>query len=284
MHILYTYKKYENAHGYHKIDEEEFCEAFDEKTNQLQAGAYTTFRTYKGSNVFQLSLHLERLAKTLRIAIININVFLQDIRNSLKSLYLKDASRNYRIRVIIPFSSNYEKLYIMQGELAEPSMDQYNQGVKVLTTFFERNEPERKLTGFIAETSDIRKLVRNDVAEILLVNNEGNITEGLSSNAFFVKKQSVITSEKDILAGITRKIVLVTCEELKIPVWYRALMTDEIASCDEAFITSTSRAVLPVTKIDTTQIGSGLPGEITRALIGAFTNKIEEGLEDIYSS
>lgn len=263
---------------------QEFPEPFDEKTNQLQTGAYTTFRTYHGSCVFHLKLHLARLMDTLRIANNSRELFTQDIRDCIKILSLKDLRQNYKIRVIIPFTENYEKLYIMQGDIATPTAQQYANGVKVLTAFYERKEPERKLSGFIAETSDIRKLVGNDVAEVLLVNKEGEITEGLSSNAFFVQNQFVITAEKDVLEGITRKIVLEACKELQIPVKYQAYKKDKLAACDEAFLTSTSRAVLPLTMIDTSQIGGGMPGDITRALMGAFTNKIDEGLEDIYTS
>jgi branched-chain amino acid aminotransferase len=124
-------------------------------------------------------------------------------------------------------------------------------------------------------------LLSDEVNEVLLVNPQGEILEGLSSNFFGVSRGVLFTADQEILPGITRAIVLAAAKTLSVEVCQKPVQLTGIAQLEEAFLTSASRAVLPVRQIDQTVIGSGEAGPVTRRLGEAFQVRIEGDLEEI---
>ena len=111
--------------------------------------------------------------------------------------------------------------------------------------------------------------------EAILCNADGTIAEGASSNVFIVKGGEVRTPglEVGILAGITRAQVLSLCRAHAIPHREARVSPDELRAADEAFITSVTRFVLPVTRVDDAVIGDVRPGPTTRRL-GALLDEL----------
>lgn len=97
---------------------------------------------------------------------------------------------------------------------------------------------------------------------------DGEITEGTSSNAYIVKDQRVITRplSNRILAGITRQSLFKLAREEGVHIEERAFTAKEAYDADEAFLTSASNFVLPIVEIDGKSIGGGQPGPIVRRL------------------
>jgi D-alanine transaminase len=109
--------------------------------------------------------------------------------------------------------------------------------------------------------------------EAWLVDEKGMITEGaVSNNAIVNAKGEIITHplDHDILGGITRDVVLRLARKEGIKVMERAFSLKEAKEAKEAFLTSTTSNVLPVTKIDDTWVGNGHPGEVTRKLLDLY--------------
>ena len=98
---------------------------------------------------------------------------------------------------------------------------------------------------------------------------DGEILEGLSSNFFALFDGSLRTEEERVLLGVTRSLVLEVAETL-VPVERRALRASELARASEAFLTSVSREVLPVVRVDGAPIGDGRVGPTTRRIIESF--------------
>ncbi len=73
-----------------------------------------------------------------------------------------------------------------------------------------------------------------------------------------------------LLAGVTRAFVLELARALGYRTREEALFEEDLASADEAFLTSTTREIVPVVRVDTQTIGAGVPGPITRALMAEF--------------
>ena len=109
-----------------------------------------------------------------------------------------------------------------------------------------------------------------------ILHRDGIVTEGSSTNMLGVKDGVVHTHPVTnlILEGITRKVVLQLCQELGLPVVEEAFTLKEAFDMDEIFYTSTTSEVMPVTKIDGREIGSGNPGLLTKKLQHAFTAQI----------
>ena len=97
---------------------------------------------------------------------------------------------------------------------------------------------------------------------------DGFVTEGTSNNAYIVKDGRIVTRQlgTEILHGITRAAVLRFAREAQMKVEERPFTLDEAKAADEAFITSASTFVMPVVKIDGTEIGKGVPGPVATRL------------------
>ena len=98
---------------------------------------------------------------------------------------------------------------------------------------------------------------------------DGFITEGSSNNAFIVTEDGTIVTRQlshDILHGITRKAVLKCAEEAGLTLVERPFTPEEAHDAVEAFSTSASAFVMPVTKIDGHILGNGVPGPVTQKL------------------
>ena len=97
---------------------------------------------------------------------------------------------------------------------------------------------------------------------------DGSVTEGTSNNAYIVKGNTIITRQlgHHILHGITRAAVLRFAKEAQMKVEERPFTIEEAQGADEAFITSASTFVMPVTEIDGASIGAGTPGPVAARL------------------
>lgn len=97
---------------------------------------------------------------------------------------------------------------------------------------------------------------------------DGFVTEGSSNNAHIVVDGTIITRplSTDILHGITRKATLELAERENITIEERPFTIAEALESDEAFITSASMFVMPVTRINKVEINDGTPGPITKKL------------------
>ena len=95
------------------------------------------------------------------------------------------------------------------------------------------------------------------------------VTEGTRSNLFIVRDGHLITPKDEILEGITRGVVLQLSDGL-LDVTQQPIPYDTLSQADEAFMTSTTKEILPVVKVDNFTIGDGRPGPITLELMERF--------------
>src|SRR3990172_88230 len=135
----------------------------------------------------------------------------------------------------------------------------YTQGVACVTVDVRRDNPEAKDTRFIAAATDAYAHLPAGVEEGLLLGEEGEVLEGLSSNFLAVLDGVLRTEDARALPGVTRALVL-ELAAMRLPVVRRAVRRDELPRLSEAFITSVSREVLPVVRIDGQPVGDGHAG------------------------
>lgn len=105
--------------------------------------------------------------------------------------------------------------------------------------------------------------------EAWLVDAQGRVTEGASSNAWIVSRDGKLITHplgRDILAGVTRSVVVDVLKAQGLAFEERAFSVDEAYAAREAFVTSASQTVLPVVSIDGRPVGNGAPGLIAAAL------------------
>jgi branched-subunit amino acid aminotransferase/4-amino-4-deoxychorismate lyase len=113
---------------------------------------------------------------------------------------------------------------------------------------------------------------RKGAFEGVMRNYRGELTECTTANLFVVKDGIVLTPplEAGLLAGITREFVLEIGRAAGIDMRERALIDEDLIRADEAFLTSTTREVMPITRVNGHEIGRGTPGPITTQVLAAF--------------
>ena len=112
---------------------------------------------------------------------------------------------------------------------------------------------------------------------VVLLDQEGYVTEGPGFNVFAVKDGTVCVPARGTLEGITRKATLDLCQELDLPTRVGPLTEDELKQADEAFITTTAGGVMPVTRIDERIMSNDRPGPVSSRLAQVYWQKHEEG-------
>jgi branched-chain amino acid aminotransferase len=124
----------------------------------------------------------------------------------------------------------------------------------------------------------MQEAVRRGAFEGIMRNYRGELAECSTSNIFVVKHGAALTPPLDagLLPGITREFLFEVGADAGIPVREQALRDDDLFGADEAFLTSTTREILPIVAVDERTIGSGTPGPVTCALLAAFRQKADE--------
>ena len=115
----------------------------------------------------------------------------------------------------------------------------------------------------------------------ILMDTDGNLTEGTTNNVFLVTDGVIRTpSDQTTLQGGSRSIVLDLAKQLNIPVVEEDLQPYDLYTADESFFTRTGPCVLPVTKVDKRQIADGKPGPITQQLLAAWSEAVGMDIVD----
>ncbi len=255
---------------------------FDSITLALPAGLYTTFRTYdKRRKVPGLSGHLDRLyvpAEREGISIVRSRMGLRVMLAELLKILAPDEAR---VRLILDTTSPERgTLYVLAQPIVALPEEVYRNGVRVALSSLHREKPNLKQTAFIFQSSDERKGIREGVFEILLTR-RNRILEGMTSNFFYVRNGTLYTAKYGVLTGITRGIVIQLAKEMGLRVIYRSLHVEEISQISEAFITSSSRGVVPVVQIGDQRVGEGRVGDVTRQLSAGYEARIVDLSEPI---
>lgn len=154
----------------------------------------------------------------------------------------------------------------------------YRDGIRLMTPSVPRVPP--RFLSPRAKTHNYLNLILGDLEAqgtdpdswAVLLDENGNLTEGRGSNVFLVKDGVVCTPQGQfVLEGVTRGMVLGLATRLDLPVIERDLDLFDAYTADEAFLTSTSLCICPVSSINGAAVGKGkVPGPVTQRLMAAF--------------
>lgn len=255
---------------------------FDSITTALPAGLYTTFRTYaERTKVIGLRAHLDRLYIPAKAqSIVPVVRQPADFRHILTDLLSRFESSEARLRLILDTSAEPGTIYVLLQPLQPLPPEIYSEGVHVELSRNSREKPSLKQTTFISESVADRKRVGGETFEILLTT-KGRILEGMTSNFFYVRDGALCTAGRGVLIGVTRQTVLSIAKEQGIKTCIKAIKVNEIPFIEEAFITSSSRGIVPVVQIDANQVADGKVGEMTRRLMRLYNESVFSLAEEI---
>jgi branched-chain amino acid aminotransferase len=256
-------------------------------------GIYETLRTYEGVP-FLFERHCQRLrASAARLAL--------DVPFSDDSLlgWITDTvaaagemSEAY-IRVLLTRgvgeltydlrSTASPSLVIIVKPLDEPPARVYSEGITISLVSILRNHPGSvnpliKSNNLLNNALAMQEANRRGADEGLMCNYRGELSECSQANFFIVRGGVAITprSQAGLLEGITRAFLFEVGRDVGVQVTDETLRPADLDAADEAFITSTTRELSPVTHIDDRPVGSGRPGPVTTALLEGYRRRARD--------
>ena len=160
---------------------------------------------------------------------------------------------------------NAPSLIISQLAFPFPTQSMQDNGMHLLLHAHQRQLPQVKSTDYMMSIW-LQPLLKENQADDFLYHNNGIITECPRSNFFMVSAEGkIVTPANNILKGITRMKVLMLASNY-FQVEERDIHIDELQAATEAFITSTTKQIIPVTRINGKEVGNGQVGEVTKKL------------------
>jgi len=167
------------------------------------------------------------------------------------------------------------EMFIIMAEPAVPLPEKwYERGAPIITYEHQRFLPEYKTINYITAVMLQPKRKAAEAVEILFVS-KGEVLECGGSNIFIVKDGGVATPKENILAGITRKVVINLAGDATYPLEERRVSVEELTTADEIFITSSFKDIVPIVKIDDRAEGGGAVGPVTKDLMRRFAAHVK---------
>jgi branched-chain amino acid aminotransferase len=174
-------------------------------------------------------------------------------------------------------------LVIIVKPLDEPAERAARDGITISLVDVIRNHPQSvnpiiKSNNLLNNALAMQAAYRRGGEEALMCNYRGELSECAQSNFFLVRRGAALTpkSEAGLLEGVTRAFLFEVGREAGVEVRDETLYPTDLANADEAFITSTTRELSPVVRIDDRVVGSGRPGPITLKLLAAYRRRAHE--------
>jgi branched-chain amino acid aminotransferase len=256
-------------------------------------GVFEVLRTYGGAP-FALDEHLTRLRRSAERVVMALPVNDATLREEIHRALAESNNDESYVRIVVtrgsgplsldPDAAEVPLRVILVEPVVSPSRDAYANGIAAVTVRTRRVVDDTaaagaKVTNYLANLLALREAKLQGGQEALVVDARGHVVEGASSNVFAVTRGRLATppDTAGILVGITRFHVLAAAGDLGIQVDECDLDPPVLYGADEVFITSSIRELLPVVRIDGRTIGSGIPGQVCRALHRRFRATVGMG-------
>ena len=249
------------------------------------------YKTLKGTAIFRLQEHTERLFRSARIvgmpmpydpATIN-RVCCEVVRaNKLESAYIRPLCfygaegmglRADNLKTHVMIAAWYWGTYL--GTAGQ------EHGIRVKTSSFARHHVNAAMCKAKANGNYMNSMLALQEAlqcgydEALLLDTEGYVAEGSGENIFIIRNGILYTPDlSSALEGITRDTIITLAANLGLTIKEKRITRDEVYIADEAFFTGTAAEVTPIRELDGRAIGAGRPGPITLQLQSMYFDQV----------
>ena len=214
-------------------------------------------RFYISANVMRLVVpqSIEELKSIIYQLIEKNNIAASGIKMILTGGYSEDGYQ--------PATPN---LIITQHPLTLPGKDQIENGVKIITHDYVRDLPTAKTINYSMGIWLINKIKEQEAYDVLYHQNN-MVSEFPRCNFFIVRKDDTVVTAKDrVLHGITRKNILKLAAK-RYKTEESTITLEDIYQAKEAFLTSTTKRIVPIVQTNNTIISDGKPGAISLSLL-----------------
>ncbi|WP_342086739.1 aminotransferase class IV [Dyadobacter sp. OTU695] len=230
-------------------------------------GLFDFFRTYNGVP-FRWDDYWQRFENSARLLKMPVPVTQGETEKILADLHSMSGEAEVAFRFVLTGGYAPDSVHVVQPNLLirTEALPQDNpagrlKGIKVLPYEYVRDLPEVKTTNYVHMVLMADELKRQQAAD-LLFHKDGEVSELTRSNLFAFKGDKLITSDRNILNGVTRRVVI-ELAKADFDVEIRPVSYQEVMTADEVFTTSTTKWVMPVVQIGDQPVANGLAGQRT---------------------
>ncbi len=255
------------------------CVPVDDLGLQRGYAVFDYARVYKGK-LFHFADHLARLKRSAAALHLRVPYSDEETTEVAQELGRRLGLENQGIRMILTGGSAHARtlfenprLIMIAEELPQYPPSVYENGVKLVTCEFHRDVPHVKTTNYMTAFRMVPFKQEKGAFEILYTF-QGKILECARDNFFLFRGDALVTAKYDVLEGITKNVIL-NIVRGRFEAEERDLYVDEIDSADEAFLSSTSKQIVPVVQVDERTVGNGKVGERTRTVMRLFDEYAE---------
>jgi branched-chain amino acid aminotransferase len=237
---------------------------------------FDLLRTIKGEP-FLLAEHLKRLRSSAAHLNLTVPATDTEIAEAIGKLLRLNDHGEATVRLVLTggvspdgmaFDPNAPTFFILTHDLHEPPAALYETGGKLLTHHHHREVPEAKTTNYITMLKH-RSRVGDEGALDLLYHDGHRVTEAASASVYFVRGSTILAPKDSVLWGTVGSYVLNLAEE-RYEVVLCDISLEEALGADEAFLTSTTRGIVPIVALDDTPVGDGTVGPVVRYLMARY--------------
>lgn len=241
-------------------------------------GIFDFFKTIDGKPVF-LEDHLDRFFRSAVLMRLHVGKSGEEIRKKIMQLIEKNDLSDSGVKIILTggfspdgFNIADPNLIITQQGFQIPRT-MHEHGVSIITHEYQRQFSDAKTLDYL-QAIWLQPVLKEKKADDVLYHSNGLLRECPRANFFIVTKdKKVLTPESHMLKGVSRKQVLEISAGM-FDTEARDITLDELRNASEAFITSTTKNILPVVQVDGRILGNGKPGIVTRSLAENYNGMI----------
>lgn len=226
--------------------------------------------------------HYIRFINSIKGASLNLAISKEEFKNELFNCIIDNKLKTGNIKVSCICDKNTNNFCIDTKVIPHkyPSQADYTNGVKTISAKITRDNPTLKIWNNDLK-SYVNDLIRkNNVYEIIYINDNNCVTEGSRSNLFFIKDSTLISPpENEILLGITRKYIIECVSKIENLIYCeKEVSYDKLKDFDAAFISGTSPKILPIKQID--DVSFNVNNHYLRSLMSLYNEMINLYLKD----
>ena len=218
---------------------------------QRAYGIFDLFRSVNGVPRF-LDDYLDRFERSQKFLNLNRLIEREEIKTAVSELQERNQFKHGTFKIVLLGDGadepgvHYEPhLSIINSEIFP---ERKPTALEVITHEYVREHPEIKSLNYFTSYSLHRKRIAMNAGEVVY-HKDGEISEASRCNVFAIKDGTLLTPNKNILQGITRKHVLQIAREI-MPVEEGMLSLETFMNADELFATSTIKDVMPIAKVN----------------------------------
>jgi D-alanine transaminase len=163
-------------------------------------------------------------------------------------------------------------VFVMANPLVTPTAEQFEAGVAAVSATDNRwQRCDIKSIALLANVL-LRQLAVDEGAAESILFRDGHLTEGAASNIFVVKDGTLLAPLRNhlMLPGITYDTVIELARAHGVPLEVREISAAEVRAADELWLTSSTKEILPITRLDGRPVGSGTAGPVARRMLALY--------------